>query len=446
VKVINDLKFRAGFGTIGNNRIDDYLFMTTFANDGRYYYGINGQSVIAYYPTALVNENLKWEATVNRNYGMDISFLNSRFSLSVDYYDNSSKDLLLYVPIAGTYGYPFQYQNVGKTSNKGVEFQLNATAIRKKDFTWNINFNISTNKNRVEKLGPNQQYFYPPAAWGVSGQPTDYIVRIGDPVGAMWGLVNDGFYTVADFDYNTSTGRYTLKPGMVSDSSIIGIVQPGSVRFKDLNNDGKVDLDNDRKIIGDPTPKFFGGLNQQFTYKNWDASFFLNFSYGNDIYNANKIELTNGYTGNANMLAIMEGRWKVVTPTGQTAQWVSGSNVFGIPPDQLAALNANATIWQPIRGAGAFYPSSWSIEDGSFLRVNNLTIGYTFPVEKLRGLKMSRLRFYFTGNNLAIITNYTGYDPEVSVKTGANAPLTPGLDYSAYPKSRSFIFGINATF
>jgi TonB-linked SusC/RagA family outer membrane protein len=443
VKVINDLKFRVGYGKIGNNRINDYLFLTTFANDGRYYYGINNSSVIAYYPTSLVNENLKWEATVNHNYGMDLSILKNRINLSVDYYDNSSEDLLLFVPIASTYGYSSQYQNVGKTSNKGVEFQLTAAAVRKPAFTWNISFNISTNKNKILQLGPNQQFFYAQGYSGVSGQPSDYIVKVGQPVGSIYGLVTNGFYKVSDFDYNPATGIYKLKTGVVNDSAIIGVVQPGSIKFDDLNGDGYVDLNNDRKIIGNPNPKFTGGLNQSFTYKNWDASLFVNFSYGNDVYNANKIEFTNGYTANSNMLAIMEGRWKVVTPTGQTAQWVTGNNVFGIPPDQLAALNANATIWQPIKSAGAFYPHSWAIEDGSFIRINNLTVGYKLPVKKLGRLKMSGLRLYATVNNLAIITNYSGYDPEVSVN---GSPLTYGLDYSAYPKSRSYIFGINASF
>jgi hypothetical protein len=265
----------------------------------------------------------------------------------------------------------------------------------------------------------------------------------------MWGLVNAGFYTTDDFNYNTMTGVYTLKPGVpaMSVTTNGGPIQPGSIKFVDLNNDGIIDFDNDRKIIGDPTPDFTGGLFQQVTYKNWDASLFINYSFGNDIYNANKIELTNGYTANSNMLAIMANRWKVVTPSGKTAQWVNTTTntVFGIPPDQLSALNANATIWQPARGTGAsaFIPHSWAIEDGSFVRINNLTVGYNLPIKSLAGIKMSKLRFYLTGNNLAIITDYSGYDPEVSVK---NSPLTPGLDYSAYPKSRSFIFGVNATF
>jgi hypothetical protein len=224
---------------------------------------------------------------------------------------------------------------------------------------------------------------------------------------------------------------------------VIGTVQPGSIKFKDLNGDGKVDLTNDSKIIGNANPVFTGGLNQQFKYKNWDASIFINYSFGNDVYNANKLEFTNGYSNNSNMLKVMEGRWKVVTATGQTAQWLSGSTVYGIPPDQLAALNANATIWQPIKSTGAFTTHSWAIEDGSFVRLNNITIGYTLPTKNIAGFKISSLRFYATGNNIAIITNYTGYDPEVSVNSN---PLTYGIDYSAYPKSRSFIFGVNATF
>jgi TonB-linked SusC/RagA family outer membrane protein len=441
-KTISDLKFRASYGAVGNNRINDYLFLTTFKNDGFYYYGINNQAVTSYYSAGLVNEALQWESNVSQNYGVDISFFKDRISLSVDAYFNNAKNLLLNVPIASTYGYSSQLQNIGKTSNKGVEFQLNAAIIRNKNFSWNANFNIAFNKNRVEALGTNQSLFYPAASWGVSGQPTDYIVKVGQPVGSMYGLVSDGFYKTGDFDYNPTTSVYTLKAGTVSDAAIIGTVQPGSVKFKDLNNDGVVDLNNDRTFIGNPNPKFTGGLNNTFTYKNWDMSVFVNFVYGNSIYNANKIEFTNGYTANSNMLQMMEGRWKVVSSLGQTTQWINSSNqAVGMSPDVLNAINANATMWQPIKSSGAFYPSSWAIEDGSFLRINNVTLGYSLPTAKLK--LFSKLRFYFTANNLAIFTKYSGYDPEVSVR---NSPLTPGLDYSAYPKSRSFIFGINASF
>lgn len=444
VSFINDLKFRVGFGSIGNNRIDDYLYLTTFSNNGTYFYSINNEDVIAYYSTSLVNKELKWESTVNRNYGMDLTMFDRRVDLTVDVYDNTSKDLLIKVPVASTFGYSTQFQNIGKTSNKGVEIQLNTAIMRKAGgFNWNANFNIAFNKNKILALGKDQDFFFADPSWGVSGQPNDYIQKIGSPVGSMWGLVTDGFYTVNDFDYNTATGIYTLKAGVVTDAAIIGTVQPGSIKFKDLDGNGSVDITNDSKIIGNPTPKFTGGFLQQFSYKRWDASIFLNFSYGNDIYNANKIEFTNGYSNNSNMLDVMSNRWRIVTPTGETAQWINGGNVYGIAPDQLSALNAGATIWQPIKSAGAFYPHSWAIEDGSFLRINNVSIGYSLPAKSIAKLKMSQLRFYATANNLAIFTKYTGYDPEVSVR---NSPLTPGLDYSAYPRSRSFVFGVNASF
>ncbi len=443
VDFINDMKLRFGYGSVGNNRINDYLYLSTFNNNGSYFYGVGGQTIYGYSSASLVNPNLLWESTINRNYGIDISFL-KRFNLSVDVYNNSSSNLLLNVPIASTYGYATQLQNIGKTTNKGVEVSLGALVMSKKDFTWNANFNISFNKNSVDALGVNQTSFYPSASWGVSGQPTDYIIKIGQPVGAMYGLVTDGIYRPSDFDYNPATSVYTLKAGVVNNSGIIGTIQPGSIKYKDLNGDGKIDLNNDRQIIGNPNPKFTGGLNQQFTYKNWDASIFVNFVYGNTIYNANKVELTNGYTNNANMLDIMSARWKTVSANGTVLQSVNAAGqVVGLDPAYLSSINLFSNIWQPLKSAGAFYPSSWAMEDGSFVRINNITIGHTVSGKQLAKLKLTKLRFYVTGNNLAVFTNYTGYDPEVSV---ANSGLTPGLDYSAYPKSRSFIFGINATF
>jgi hypothetical protein len=264
----------------------------------------------------------------------------------------------------------------------------------------------------------------------------------------MWGLRTAGFYTVDDFDYIPSTGAYVLKSTVPTNVAIIGTVQPGAIKFVDISGpngipDGKIDLNYDRTIIGNPNPKFTGGLNQQFSYKQWDFSLFVNFMLDFDVYNANKIELTNAYSNNSNMLGVMRDRWTTFKPDGTNAQWVRGGVVYGIPPDQLAALNKNAQIWQPLVSTGAFIPHSWAIEDGSFLRINNLTFGYSLPVKTVSSIHLSKLRFYFTANNLAIFTKYSGYDPEVSVRSDAR---TPNLDYSAYPKSRSFIFGVNASF
>ena len=420
VSWINDLKFRAGFGTSGNNRIADYLFLTTFRYD-QYIYGIDGQVVNAASSASLVNANLKWESTVSRNFGIDATLFKNKFDLSVDVYNNNSKDLLLNVPIASTFGYSSQLQNVGKTSSRGVEFQLATTILRKKNnLSWTASYNMSFNKNKVVSLG-YQQFFYPGAALSISGNPPDYITRVGDPVGSMYGWVTDGFYKVDDFNYNPANSRYTLKPGVADMQSITGNVVPGALKFKDISGPNGVPdgiIDNyDRTIIGNPTPKFTGGLNQQFTYKGWDASVFINFSYGNDIYNANKIELTNSYSANSNLLGVMRDRWRIIDENGVVIQNQvtdpGNGRIYatGVPPAQLAAANANAKIWMPIRGAGAFYPHSWAIEDGSFIRLNNITIGYTLPVKALVKLKISKLRFYATGNNIAVLTNYTGFDP-----------------------------------
>jgi TonB-linked SusC/RagA family outer membrane protein len=444
VNFLNELKLRFGFGTMGNNRIRDYLYQNIFAANGSRFYGLAGQPIIAYVPVSLPNRLLQWESTVNRNFGLDATLFNNRIDLSLDYYINTSKDLLLNVNIDPTYGFTTQQQNIGKTSNKGIEFQINATILKNPTgVNWTANFNVSHNRNEIVKLGPGQKEQLPAASWGISGQPSDYILRLGQPIGSMYGFVNAGFYKVEDFNYNITTGAYTLKPGVVDNTGVIGLVQPGSIKFSDLNGDGKVDLNNDRTIIGNPNPDVTGGLNQQVTYKQWDMSLFVNFMLGFDVYNANKIELSNGYSNNSNMLAVTKDRWTIIQPNGQSAQWVRGGVVYGIPPEQLTELNKNAKIWQPLYSTGAFVPHSWAIEDGSFLRINNLTIGYSLPVRKLTALHMSKLRVYLTANNLAVFTDYTGYDPEVSVRTDAR---TPNLDYSAYPKSRSFIFGINATF
>ena len=459
VDAVNDLKFRFGYGKIGNNRIDDYLYLTTF-NYGSSYYGLNNQVVSAYTENSLANVFLQWESLVNRNYGMDLSMFKGRLDLSVDIYNNTSDKLLLKAKIAPTYGFTDQLQNVGATRNKGYEVQLNGIILRRpQGLNWSANFNISHNTNSVVALAKGQTEFAGGPSWGISGQPNDYLVRIGSPVGAMYGWVTDGFYQADQFNYNTATTQYTLKSGVpemrVSGSNVV----PGAIKFKDISGpsgspDGIID-DFDKTIIGNPTPKFSGGLNQQFTYKNWDASVFVNFSYGNDIYNANKIEFTSQYNVTSNLLDEMVDRWKTVDAKGNVIerfQLVNGKlYAFGAAPDVLASANANAKIWMPGglnnfgSGGGNFsyYTHSWAIEDGSFLRLNNVTIGYTLPVRSVAKMGISKLRFYVTGNNLAVFTNYSGYDPEVSVKASG---LTPGLDYSAFPKSRTFLFGVNATF
>lgn len=436
---INDLKLRVSYGQAGNNRIGNFLYLSQFvanpaSSPTNAFYSIGNTLIPPFYSPDLPNSLLKWESTTSRNLGIDIGLWRNRLQLSADYYNNTTDDLLVNVTVPQTSGYTTQVQNVGSTRNKGFEFQLSGTPIVKRNFNWFASLNLSFNKNEIVSLGPNQTSFLFSSGWGGGNQPADYIIKVGQSVGTIWGLLTDGFYTLDDFDY--SGGTYTLKTGVPNNSGITSLApKPGVLKFRDISGpDGKPDgliTDHDRTIIGNTQPKFFGGLNQQFTYKNFDLSIFLNFQVGNDVYNANKLEFSSGYTPNSNMLEIMNGRWRNVNAAGQLVT----------DPTELAALNANATIWSPLTAASSFYLHSWAVEDGSFLRVNNVTLGYTLPSSLLKRIKISNFRVYATANNLAIFTNYSGYDPEVNTRRGT--PLTPGVDYSAYPRSRAYIIGVN---
>ncbi len=429
--VLSDMKFRASWGESGNNRIGGFLYLTQFAATGTGY-GLLEQLTSAYLPTGLANSFLKWEANVSKNLGLDLAFVQNRFRLSLDYYVNDSKDLLMNMTIPPTSGYTSQIQNVGATSNKGWEAQLGMDVIRKRTFSWTADFNISFNRNTIKTLG-GQSHFFQNSGW-MANNPADFIVEEGGRVGAMFGLVNDGFYKVNDFNYDAATGAYTLKEGVPDNSTILGYApQPGIVKFKDLNNDGVINIDDDRQVIGQALPRFFGGLNQQFAYKGFDLSVFLNFQYGNNVYNYNKLEFSSGYTAYANMLDNALGRWRTINDQGQVVT----------DPTELTALNANASTWRPVTSGGAFVPQSWAVEDGSFIRLNNVTLGYTLPQKWSERAKIRNLRVYATGNNLAVFTNYSGYDPEVNTRRGT--PMTPSVDFSAYPRSKMYVFGINVT-
>ena len=248
----------------------------------------------------------------------------------------------------------------------------------------------------------------------------------------MYGFVTDGFYTLNDFDYNAATATYTIKKG-VPVNGVYGTPQPGMLKWKDLSGDGLITADADRTVIGNANPKFAGGWNNQFTYKNFDASIFINFVVGNDIYNANKLEWTDGAFPNLNMISTMKNRWTNINSQGQVVT----------DPNELAALNANASIWSPVR-VQRWWLHSWAVEDGSYLRVNNVTLGYTLPKRITERAKISSLRVFGTVNNLAVITGYSGYDPDVTARR--SDPLTPGVDFAAYPRSRTWVFGVNVTF
>ncbi len=441
---VDDLKLRLSYGAAGNNRISPFQYVTQFNTSSQY--GLNDQLITGYASALLPDPNLKWETTISRNLGIDASIFKDRVGITVDVYSNTTQNLLVNTPVPTSSGYTSQIQNVGSTSNKGVELQLTSTIMQKGSFRWTGNFNISFNQNRIASLGAQNSYLQN-SNWAGTSNPADYIVKVGQPVGAMWGLVTDGFYTTNDFDYNPATRVYTLKAGEPNDGSITSTTpMPGSIKFKSVSGDSVIS-NNDRTIIGHAQPKFFGGLGQQFSYKNFDCSIFINFQYGNKIFNDNKLEFSSGYTIGGNLLGIAKDRWHTVDQNGAIYESISGTGqVIGASPDSLNALNKGAKLWIPGTGGSstAFQPQSWAVEDGSFIRINNITLGYNLPARLTEKLRISHLRIYATVNNVAVLTGYSGYDPEVN--TRRDTPVTPGVDYSAFPRSRSYIAGINLTF
>lgn len=444
VDVITNLKIRGSLGTAGNDRIPAYLFANVYTVNGTSKpYFINESPLSYLEPEWLSNPSLQWETMVTRNIGIDAGFLKNRLNLTADFYMNTTRDLLLPQAIDPLSGYDTQMQNIGQTSNYGAEFVLDAYIIEKNDFNLSVNFNIAFNKNRVDDLGKNE-LFYVESGWS-NDAGADYLVKVGEPIGLMYGFVTDGFYTVDDFDYDPGTGAYTLKEGVADNSNItFAGFGPGAIKLKDIGSpldslgnpidDNLVTFDEDRRVVGNANPKHIGGMNIMMNYRGFDMSIFLNWVYGHDIYNANRIEFTSGYRKYTNMLTDMHSdqRWMSVNGDGEVVT----------DPGELAALNADATIWAPQRGRYLFH--SWAVEDGSFLRINNLTIGYNLPAKLIRRAGISNLRIYLTANNLYTFTNYSGYDPEVDTRN--SVPTTPGVDYSAYPRSRSFIAGLNLTF
>jgi TonB-linked SusC/RagA family outer membrane protein len=452
VNTLNEAKLRVSYGLSGNNRIKDFLYDPLFGistletiRDGSLpntYYALGENLTPGIAPTSLANPNLKWETTAATNVGLDLGFFNNRLQFTADAYYNRTSDLLLNLSINPSSGYTSQLINIGSTSNRGLELQATGTVIQTPDFTWTANTNFSFNRNRVEDLGGVSALPIQYSGWASTAITGDYYVAVGQPVGLMYGYVTDfsngkGFYTADDFrGYNTATNQWILKDNIVSDKGVTGFssgeVTPGTIKLKDLNGDGVITPD-DRQVIGNANPKFTGGLNQQFAYKGFDASIFLNWVVGNDIYNANKIELTS-YLANGNLangLEVMKDRYRQIDENGALITDVATS----------ARVNQNASIWNPTR---QLFLHSWAIEDGSFLRINNVTVGYTLPKSISQYAKLQSARFYVTLNNLYTFTKYTGFDPEVNTRRSTS--LTPGVDYAAYPRSRAYLFGVNLSF
>ena len=443
---VDQLKLRYSFGTAGNNNIPSGQLLKQYASSTSSWLSMTNNIFTA--GKIMNNPDLTWETTYTHNVGLDFSFWQSKLSGSVEVYQNDTKDLLINFPITGS-GYDSQYQNVGSTRNRGVELTINAPIVSNKDFSLNFSGNIAYNVNRVTDLG-GLESITAQSYWASTEIGDDYIVQVGQPLGNMYGYQSDGFYTTDDFDWDGT--KWVLKEGVVNCSEVIGesYMRPGALKLKDQENvpiydedgnitgytsDGKVTV-ADRTIIGNAAPDFTGGFSLSAFWKGFDLSANFNFMLGNQVYNANKIEFTSSrkfYNRNLVNMMDVDKRWTNV-------DWETGELIND--PETLKALNAGKTMWNPAIGSAIF--TDWAVEDASFLRLQTLTLGYTLPEKLTEKIHLRKARIYATGTNLLCLTKYSGFDPEVD--TRRSTPLTPGVDYSAYPKSIGFVAGINLTF
>lgn len=440
---LSNLKLRLSYGEVGNNNISPNAFNASYSyTPGASYTDYSTSVITDDSGGRLPNPDLTWETTITRNIGVDFGFLKNRLNGTVDVYWNSTKDLLVDYQLSG--GAKSQFRNVGSTSNKGVELTLNAILVDTKMAGVDFSFNIGYNKGVVDDLGDEDEFLYS-STWGNGPGTNDFKIKVGQPIGLVYGYVFDGYYTAADFEPTMVGNKWVFKSGVTPVNDKIGFQSsyygPGMVKYKDIDGNGVIDT-NDKTIIGHTVPEITGGFTLSARY--WQFDFAANFAYviGNDVYNANKIEFTSGGFGDNKRFRNMTtdvsyaNRWTFIDTNGEF-----------ITPDQLDSYNADkgTSFYSPFTSYGQLLHSGM-IEDGSFLRLNALTIGFTFPKSWtwLKKAYISNLRVYFSGGNLFCWTNYSGYDPEVDSRR--DTPLTPGVDYSAYPKSRTYNVGLNLTF
>lgn len=417
ISVISDSKIRVSYGATGNNRVGFYepYSMVTNSLNNTYSYG-NELPPVGTIISKVGNKDLKWETTHQLNIGYDISLFNKKVDFTFDYYKKVTNDLLLNADMPTATGFERVFKNIGSLSNEGFEFTLKTTNMRKKNFSWTSNFNIGFNKNEIIKLTRNQHTMFNLMTVGQNNADL-YASRIGYPAGMFYGYIFDGIYQEEDFDV-TSTGAYILKPHLATNGADRDKIQPGHIRYKDLNGDGIVD-DKDMSIIGRGQPIHAGGFANNFSYKAFQLHVFLQWSYGNDLFNANRVIFDGNYIKlfNLNQYATFNDRW---TPE-----------------------NRSNTMYK-VGGEGpAGYFSDRTLEDGSYLRLKTVSLTYTLPSALVKRAYLSKLSVRAAVQNLLTFTNYSGLDPEVSTR---HSVLTPGFDYSPYPQARTVTFGISAAF
>lgn len=412
---VDELKLRLSFGTTGNDRIPTYRSLSKM--DKTYYPGINISTTgeldytadLGLAPAEIANPDLKWETTYQYNSGLDLKMFKERLLFGIDLYYKQTVDMLLQADVPGQSGSYRQWQNLGRVDNKGLEISIGGSLIKTKDFEWSANINFNMNRNKIVSLGSVE---YVPV--NVAGGHIVEVGRaiVGQPIGTGWGYVFDGIYQKEDFTDDTYT---TLKPGVVSFAG--QAVKPGDLKFKNLDGDPDniITPEGDKTVISNSQPKHFGGFSNTFSYKGFDATLFFQWSYGNQILNIGRYRYE-GYIPYFNISkTYWEGHWSEDNPSDQ---------------------------YPRLQGAGTTQSSSYYVEDGSYIRLKNIVLGYSLPQNVLKKLSLNNLRFYVSADNIFTLTQYSGYDPEVSYW---NTLLT-GLDYTSYPRARTFTIGMNLKF
>lgn len=454
---LDNLKLRLSYGMAGADNIDASLWRETWESTTVTF---NGQTYSGYKPSGMLsNPDLKWETTISRNIGLDFGFFNNRLSGTIDAYWNTTKDLLMCIPIDETTGYSYQYQNIGQTSNKGIEIALNYDILRTKDFTLGVSATYNYNHNNIDELADNIIAQYGSQWASNSTTPTyDYEFREGKSVGLIRGYICDGYYTTADFNYDPATQMYTLKPGVADLGTQVGnypnhynlpegqVAFPGAIKLRDLDGNGVAGTE-DVADLGEITHPHTGGFNLNMTWKDIDFSAGFAWAAGGHVYNVNSLINMYGQKD----IALGANKLEFISDCYQIYDIQNGELVRVVEPDALDALNTGAKYGVPYMENGTVL--STFVEDASFLRLNTLTIGYTFPKAWTKKIGMQRARVYATAGNLFTITGYSGIDPEVNADpnkstTAANTGNYPllGMDYGTYPRARTFTFGVNITF
>nr|WP_295922307.1 TonB-dependent receptor [uncultured Dyadobacter sp.] len=408
IRAISEAKLRVSYGLAGNNAFtNNYPYVATLRSDN---YAFNNNLVNGLAPSSLANPQLGWERSQQLDAGIDVGLFGNRVFLIVDYYKRITRDLLLSVNVPTLTGFGTAVKNIGKMENKGWEFALNTRNLTKA-FVWNTSLNLSLNRNKVLALGPTGDPIR-----SASGVGETNITQIGSPIGSFFGFKQIGvFKDKADVDSHPHDPT----------------TRPGDVKYEDINKDGKIDA-NDRTIIGNNQPDFIYGMTNTFTYKGFDLSIAIQGSQGGEILNLSRRFFEN-LEGNANQLSTVLNRWRSPENPGD-----------GVTP----RANARTT------GNNNAISTRW-VEDGSYLRIQNVSLGYQLPAAWISKARLQQVRIYASAQNLFTFTKYLNYNPEVSNYESATiattgtplpGPLAAGVDYGSYPLARTFTVGINLGF